>query len=138
MTFEIEVPEHIAERLEGYDLPRFASQAVQDRVNVYSQALQFLKEAGWDEKEIRWAASVLRDYSEMSAFQAHQSTHVAAELEDAARLPDTKPQRFDISEGRWKELVEQVRDISDVAYALVFTARDHLGIDAQVELQEAQ
>jgi len=135
MTIEVEVPENIAEQL---DSPaEFASKAVQDRISVYGQSLRILDEEGWTGSEMRWATAVLRDHSEMRAVGVDQAHHVAAELEDSTEFPDQNPERFDISEERWKDLVKQARDKDAVAYALVFATRDYFAIDGNLELQEA-
>jgi len=127
----VNVPEHIVHRLKENG---FVDQALQDRVQVFGQALKVLTENGWSENEIQWAKAALGagGYASGGAFAPPH--RVAHNLEDAAELTYS-PGDFDVSEDRFEELVQQVEERSEVASALIFATRDFGAIESPIELQ---
>lgn len=82
-----------------------------------------LRAAGWARSELLAACDVLNGWDLVAPSLAEPDAGLALELHDAARLNETH-RKWDVSAGRWADLVRAVADDRRVQYALRVLARE--------------
>jgi len=110
---------------------RYLREAAQTRLRRYQEARALLSEAGWTKDEIRAVCDVLNGTA--LAYGIDKGEQIAASMEDAARL-DATHEKWDISEGRWHELAQSVRDREPTARAVWDVLREVWGPSGHVDL----